>query len=134
MITREQAIALRHKIEHAAEQQTDVDALQSIELFPKWEADIDVVAQERRKHEGKLYRCVQSHHTQADWTPDKTPALWVEVFVEEWPEWRRPASAADAYNTGDKVSYEGGHYVSTIDGNVWSPSEYPQGWAISNNQ
>lgn len=127
-----EAIALRHKIEHAAAQQTDADALQSIELFPKWMTDIDVAAGERRqfKAEGwdkaKLYKCVQPHHTSAEWTPDITPALWVEVSVEEWPEWRQPTGAQDAYNTGDKVSHNDKHWISDVDGNVWEPSIY--GW------
>ena len=28
---------------------------------------------------GKLYRVVQSHTSQADWTPDVTPALYTEI-------------------------------------------------------
>ena len=27
-------------------------------------------------HGGKVYRCVQAHKSQADWTPDKVPALF----------------------------------------------------------
>ena len=47
---------------------------------------------------------------------------------EEWPEWVQPTGTHDAYNTGDKVTYNGKHYTSKIDGNVWSPEAYPQGW------
>ena len=47
---------------------------------------------------------------------------------EEYPEWVQPTGAHDAYNTGDKVTYNGKHYQSTMDGNVWSPDSYPQGW------
>ena len=47
---------------------------------------------------------------------------------EEWPAWVQPTGAHDAYNTGDKVTFEGRHYISTMDGNVWSPSAYPDGW------
>jgi hypothetical protein len=46
----------------------------------------------------------------------------------EWPEWRQPTGSEDAYNTGDKVTFEGAHYVSLIDGNIWSPTAYPAGW------
>ena len=49
---------------------------------------------------------------------------------EEWPEWVQPTGAHDCYNTGDKVTYNGQHYVSKIDGNVWSPDAYPQGWEV----
>ena len=47
---------------------------------------------------------------------------------EEWPAWVQPTGAHDCYNTGDKVTYNGKHYVSKLDGNVWSPDAYPAGW------
>lgn len=47
---------------------------------------------------------------------------------EEWPAWVQPTGAHDCYNIGDKVTYNGKHYTSTIDGNVWSPDAYPAGW------
>lgn len=125
---RSEAYAFRRKIERAAESQTDEQALESIDLFPLWDADMDAEKDMRYQYSGKLYRCVQSHHTQADWTPDITPALWTEVSVEEWPEWKQPTGAQDAYNAGDKVTYKGDHYISLIDGNIWSPEAYPAGW------
>lgn len=39
-----------------------------------------------------------------------------------------PTGAHDAYNTGDKVTYNGNRYVSRIDANVYSPEAYPAGW------
>lgn len=50
---------------------------------------------------------------------------------EEWPEWVQPTGAHDAYNTGDKVTYNGKHYTSLLDGNVWSPDAYPDGWELA---
>ena len=129
-MTREEARAYRHKIELAAESQDDAQALESIELFPKWEPGISVAVGERYQHLGKLYRVVQAHTTQADWEPQDTPALWTEVSLDEWPEWVQPTGAQDAYNTGDKVTFEGAHYVSLIDGNIWSPAAYPAGWEL----
>lgn len=128
---RSEAIAYRAKIETAAEEQNDELALESIELFPKWKAGISVEAGKRFQHIGKLWRVDQSHVTQADWEPQNTPALWTEVTLEEWPEWVRPISAETAYNIGDKVTYNGQHYVSVIDGNSWSPEEYPAGWSVA---
>lgn len=127
-MTLEQAYEWRRKIEAAAALQDDEAALESIELFPKWEAGIAVTAGERYRYDSKLYRVIQSHTTQADWTPDVTPALFAEVSIEEWPEWIQPTGAQDAYNKGDKVTYDGRRYVSTIDGNVWAPDAYPAGW------
>jgi hypothetical protein len=127
---REIALAIRRKIERAAESQSDEQALESIELFPKWGAGISVSIGERYQHVGKLWKVVQAHTTQAEWEPQNTPALWTEVTLDEWPEWRQPTGAQDAYNIGDKVTYEGRHYVSLIDGNVYSPAAYPAGWEL----
>ena len=97
-------------------------------LFPDWEDGKAYAVGDRVKYNGLLYRCVQAHTSQADWTPDAVPALWVRTSTEEWPEWIQPTGAQDAYNKGDKVTYKGEHYICLIDGNVWSPDDYPQGW------
>lgn len=49
---------------------------------------------------------------------------------DEWPEWVQPTGAHNAYSNGDKVTYNGKHYISTMDGNVWSPDAYPAGWQV----
>lgn len=97
-------------------------------LFPDWEEGKAYAVGDRVKYDELLYRCIQAHTSQADWTPDVTPALWVRTSTEEWPEWVRPTGAQDAYNKGDKVSFKGEHYISLIDANVYSPEEYPAGW------
>ena len=101
-------------------------------VFAPWADGVAyTVGQLRSYGEGedkRLYRCVQAHTSQADWTPDQTPALFVKVRLAEWPEWVQPTGVHDAYNTGDKVTYNGEHYVSLIDGNTWAPDAYPAGW------
>lgn len=132
MTPQEKARALRPLIEKAAISLSDEDALGCVELFPAWAADADYTVDERVRYGGKLYRCVQAHTSQSDWTPDATPALWTEVAKPgEIPVWRQPTGAQDAYMTGDKVWYpekDTTVYVSLIDNNVWSPADYPQGW------
>lgn len=131
-MTRGKAYALRALIEKAAISLSDEDAIGCVELFPAWEADVAYTADERIRYGDKLYRCVQAHTSQADWTPDATPALWTEVAKPgEIPVWRQPTGAQDAYMTGDKVWYPAKDttvYVSLTDNNVWSPADYPQGW------
>lgn len=119
---------LRAYIEKAAISLADEDALEAVELFPAWKADTAYAVDERIRYGEKLYRCVQAHTSQADWIPSETPALWTEVSVDEWPEWKQPTGAQDAYNKGDKVTFEGKHYISLIDANIWSPAQYPQAW------
>lgn len=110
----------------ARETATDETALEAIELYPVWSSGISVSVNDRYQYNNKLYRCVQAHTTQADWTPDKTPALWVEVSLDEFPEWKQPAGAHDAYAKGDKVKHNGKKWESTVDANVWEPGVY--GW------
>ena len=128
MIYTERARALRPYIEKASVSLTDEDALQAVELFPQWVTDHAYVVDERLQYNGVLYRVVQAHTSQVDWTPDITPALFVVVSLDEWPEFVQPTGAHDAYKKGDKVTFEGKHYISLIDGNVYSPAAYPAGW------
>ena len=125
---RAEAMALRQQIESAATLQNDETALTSKWMFPTWMTETSYGIGNRIRYGDKLYKCVQAHTSQMAWTPDITPALWVEVSVEEFPEWRQPTGAHDAYNTGDKCTYNGKHYVCTVDGNIYAPDVY--GWEL----
>ena len=80
----------------------------------------------------QLYKVVQAHNSQADWTPDITSSLYVAIGLDKagYPIWAQPTGAHDAYNTGDVVDYNGTLYQSLIDGNVYSPEAYPAGWEV----
>ena len=127
---REHAYKLRELMHKAAVSLPDEDALEAVELFPAWLSGANYTADDRIRYGEKLYRCVQSHTSQADWTPDATPALWTEVAKPgEIPVWKQPTGAQDAYNKGDKVKYpdaDGDVWVSIVDSNVWQPGVY--GW------
>ena len=124
MITRAKAYKLRAMIVKASTNLSDEDALEAIELYPAWKTGTAYTADERIRYDSTLYRCVQSHTSQDDWTPDKTPALWTVVSLDEFPEWVQPTGAQDAYQRGDKVSHNGKHWISTADNNVWEPPIY----------
>lgn len=78
----------------------------------------------------QLYKVVQAHTSQADWTPDLTPSLYTPLGLNDsgYPIWTQPTGTQDAYNKGDIVDYNGSLYESLIDANVWSPDTYPAGW------
>lgn len=119
---------VRNAMNAAGAQLDDAAALDAMAIYPTWEIGAAYATNDRRRYGANLYKCVQAHTSQADWTPDAVPALWVKVSVEEWPEWVQPTGAHDAYNTGDKVTYNGKRYVSLIDANVYSPDDYPAAW------
>ena len=80
----ERARALRPYIEKSSVSLTDEDALQAVELFPQWVIEHTYIVGERLQYNGVLYRVVQAHTSQADWTPDITPALFVAVSLVAW--------------------------------------------------
>ena len=128
---REHAFKLRELLYKISKAMTDVDALEAIEFFPLWKVDTAYTTNERIRYEGKLYKVLLDHTSQADWTPDIAVSLYVEVSVEEIPVWKQPIGSQDAYNKGDKVHYptkEDSIYESDIDANVYAPDVY--GWHI----
>lgn len=107
----------------------EVTATEHTDLFESWNVGVSYAVGAIREYEEALYKCVQAHTSQADWTPDVTASLWKMVGDPsvEYPEWSQPVGAHDAYAKGDKVSYNNKHWVSDVDGNVWQPSVY--GWS-----
>lgn len=82
-MTRQEALNFRHKIESVAKKLDDTEALGAIELFPQWKEDISVSTGERYRFDKDLYKVLQPHTTQADWTPDITPSLYVKVQADQ---------------------------------------------------
>lgn len=107
---------------------TDEQALDIIVMFPMWSTGAAYAVGDRVQYNGTLYKCIQAHASQTDWTPSATPALWKTVSVDEYPEWVQPTGAHDAYNIGDKVTYNGQRYVCTSNANVYAPDVY--GWQL----
>lgn len=68
-----------------------------VELFPTWVVGKAYAVSDRAQYNGTLYKYIQAHTLQTDWTPDATPALWAVVRIDEYPEWVQPAGAHDAY-------------------------------------
>lgn len=124
-MTRGKAKTLRNLIEQLSITLEDATALTGVELFPPWKV-IAYSVGDRVQYNGTLYKCVQAHTAQSDWTPNATPALWVVVTVEEWPEWVQPTGAQDAYAKDAKVTHNGERWISNVDANVWEPGVY--GW------
>lgn len=130
---REHAYKIRDMMHKAAVSLNDEDALEAVELFPVWKSGIDYKPNERIRYKEQLYRIVQAHTSQEDWTPDITPALYTEVAEPGTiPVWKQPTGAQDAYMTGDKVHFPAEDdpvYQSTMDYNTYAPNVY--GWELT---
>ena len=115
---------------------TDEQALEVATVYPKYEVGRAYKVDEMFTYgtnevgDPQLYRVVQAHTSQADWTPDATASLYVPIGLNSagYPVWSQPTGAHDAYNVGDIVDYNGVLYKSLINGNTYSPEAYPQGW------
>ena len=123
-----EAEEIRKAIDTFAENQTDETLIDNKAAFSLWRAGVPVTVGQILRYGDDIYRVIQPHTTQDDWTPDKVPALFVKISLEEFPQWVQPTGAHDAYNKGDKVSDEGKHWISEIDGNVWKPGTVAGAW------
>lgn len=132
----EQAQAIREAMDYAGASLDEETALVCVALYRPWVTGAAYKKDEYLTYgvngvgDPQLYRVVQDHTSQADWTPDSVPALYTPIGLDDsgYPIWSKPTGSHDAYNKGDIVSYNGKLYRSTIDGNTWSPDEYPDGW------
>lgn len=127
-MTREDAIKLRKAIVSGNQCIPDDIAIDTYDLFPNWAPGMSVQIGERYKYNGTLYKVIQAHTTQSDWTPDIVPALFTVVSTETTPPWQQPTGGHDAYNLGDRVTHNGNTWESTVNANVWAPGVF--GWII----
>ena len=121
-------IAVKKMLQSSVAELTDEQALEVAALYPTWSSMLgeNVSVGTRLWYDDKLYKVIQAHTVQANWTPDLTASLYAEVSIEEFPEWVQPISAETAYNLGDKVSHNGTHWESSVNANTWEPGVY--GW------
>lgn len=83
--------------------------------------------------DGQVYKLLQPYNasTWPDQRPADLPALWSICHTKD-PDRAKPYLAPNGtsgmYMTGECCTEGGSVYRSTIDDNVWRPSEYPQGW------
>lgn len=138
MTVLEQAEAIREAMDIAGATLTEDQALICVRLYKPWEVGKAYTVGEYMTYgmngvgDPQLYKVVQDHTSQADWTPDATPALYDAIGLDPdgYPVWSQPTGAHDAYNIGDIVNYNGTLYQSIIDGNIWAPDAYPSGWVV----
>lgn len=89
-------------------------AAQHADVFDTWAVGTSYTVGQLRRHNGKLYRCVQAHTSQADWTPDTAASLWTVVDVTHAGTLDDPIPAA----RGMEYEY-GKHYLDSVDRKVY---------------
>ena len=131
-MTEQRARQLRSVIIGAVSKEDDEVALANASLLPAWEPGMEYAVGKKLVFDGVVYKVLQNHMSQLDWTPDVAVSLYARVLIPDEdviPDWEQPDST-NAYMTGDKVRYNGLVYESLIDNNIWSPDAYPAGWKV----
>lgn len=108
----------------------DEKALEVPFLYPDWKKGKEYKIGNRVIYQDTLYKVLTTHTSQDGWTPADSPSLFAPILPGQdgtVGEWKQPDST-NPYMVGDKVTYNGIVYVSTIDNNIWCPADYPTGW------
>lgn len=115
-VTYARAVKLRPIIEQAAVSLSDGEAASVPELITAWAYPVDYADGDRRSYGGKVYkvRPGKGHTSQADWTPDKTPALWAVIDAAHAGTLEDPIPA----ERGMEYEY-GNYYLDGEDGNLY---------------
>ena len=122
---------LRHALEDFARSQCDEKARRYPSLFEAWRPGAGYSQDDRVSFGGRLWRCLQSHLSQPDWTPEAAPSLWREAAAPgEYREIKSVMLSTEAFSAGEVGWYKNRDdlYRSLIDANVWTPEANPSGW------
>lgn len=114
----EQAKIIRADMDSAGTVLTDAQAVKSMNLYQAWVSGVEYTVNDRRRHKERLYKCVQAHTSQPDWTPDAVPALWSVVDAEHAGtlEDPIPAVASMEYVKGKYYIEDGVIYLMNREG------------------
>ena len=115
---------------------SDEQAMEVADLYPEWVTKKAYTADEIVKYgvnsdgETQLYKCIQAHTSQDDWTPNVASSLFKAIgFTDDGVSiWTQPLGSTDAYMKDDVVSFENQLWISNVDNNVWQPGVY--GWTL----
>lgn len=143
--TASRAREIRKQMLRVAKYIPDEAADEHIDFFPVWQSHVEIESPEsapnsittednryfkpvdytvgdRVRWGENIYKCLQSHTSQVDWTPTEAVSLWAKVLTEPGKvlPWEQP-SAENAYGIGDRVEHNGKIYESTHPANVWEP-------------
>ena len=57
----------------------DNTALRMVAFYPEWAENAEYTAEYKVQCNGKLWRCIQAHTSQAGWEPENAASLWTEI-------------------------------------------------------
>lgn len=107
-----------------AESLPEEQALQVAVLYDAWSGEaVEYKTGKYIKYEGTLYKVLQNHTSQIEWTPGTASSLYAKVLTDPSGKnlpWEQPQST-NPYKKGDIVTHKDKTWESLVDGNVWEP-------------
>ena len=100
----QQAQEIRTSIDSVTGTMADADAAKNPMLFLPWETGTKYAVGDRRRCDGKVYKCLQAHTSQTGWEPPAVPALWVVINTSS------PGTIDDPIPAARGMEYEYGKY------------------------
>ena len=90
----------------------DNTALRMTEFYPEWAADTEYTIGYKVQRNGKLWRVLQAHTSQAGWEPENAASLWTEICESH------AGTLDDPIPYSGNMALENGKYYSQ-DGKVY---------------
>lgn len=133
-MTRDEALKIRAIVERATESLDDQTASEGASLFPRLKYDGSLIKTGTRINwHGMLKRAAVDLLDTDGNTPDAAPALWSDIAYRAGIRIIPDVITADtAFAKGEQGWRGDTLYESLIDANVWTPEQYPAGWALIN--
>ena len=131
-MTREQARVLRALIEQASASLPDKEASQGAVLFPRMKGDGALIkAGTRINWTGVVKRAAVDLWDRTDNDPDNAPALWEDIAYRDGVRMIPDnITVGLGFSKGELGWRNGNVYESLLEGNVWTPEAYPDGWRL----
>ena len=109
------------------EEKTELDSLarenaNAENSYAPLQEQIDKLYEDMKELEARVSLLEQEQSTEQPQEPTEP--------VEEYPPYKQPTGAHDAYHVGDKITYNGKKYICKLDNCVWTPDAYPAGWEV----
>lgn len=117
------------QLQNALSNKTDSERSKMPLLHDGWRIGRECVIDLVYLYEGDLYRCRQTHTTQAGWEPDKTEALFKKLMYRDGiriiPE---VITTGDMFALDELGWWGDVLYRSKVNANVYTPAVYPDNW------
>ena len=125
-----QAQAMRAAMVEGGKSLDDQTASTAPKLFPMLTGSgKEVPAGTRIQWNGQVKRAAVTVWDRTDQDPDHAALLWEDLdYVDGVRRIPSAITAGTAFAKGEKGWWKGAVYESSLEANVWTPEEYPDGW------